>query len=76
MALKVSIQIFKVANRMFDWLEISLTYNKSNKHNTVCNSYNVKKAIKSLELENISEAYNLTNQMKYDVTNKTQEHLL
>ena len=61
---------------MFDWLEISLTCNKSDKHNTVCNSYNVKKAIKSLELENISEAYSLTNQMKYDVTNKTQEHLL
>ena len=70
---------FLGANRHFDWLEISLTYNKSDKHDTIYDSYDVEKAasfIKSLELENLSEAYSLTNQMKYDVTNKTQKCLL
>ena len=32
--------------------------------------------IKSLELKSISEAYSLTNQIKYKVANKTQKHLL
>ena len=70
---------FLGANRQFDWLEISLTYDKSDKYNTICDSYNVEKDttfIKLLELKNISEGYSLTNQMKYDVTNKTQKHLL
>ena len=29
------------ANRQFDWLELSLVYDKSDKHNTVYDSYNV-----------------------------------
>ena len=47
-------------NRQFDWLEISLTFDKSDEHNTVYESYNVEKAatfIKSVTLEKISEAY-------------------
>ena len=61
---------FLGANRQFDWLEISLTYGKNEKHNTIYDSYNVEKAatfVKSFELENTSKAYSLTNQIKYDV---------
>ena len=47
---------FRATNRQFDWFKISLVYNKSNKHNTVYDSYNVEKAstfIQSMSLENI-----------------------
>lgn len=49
---------FLGANRQFDWAEISLVYNKSDKHTTINGSYNVEKAaqfIKSIEIENITE---------------------
>lgn len=45
----------------------------------IYDSYNVEKAatlIKSVGLENISESYSLTNQLKYDVNDKTHKHLL
>ena len=32
---------FLGANRQFDWLELSLVYDKSEKHNSVYDSYNV-----------------------------------
>ena len=49
---------FQGANRQFDWIEISLVYDKSDKHLTLYDSYNVEcaaKMKKSLELANISE---------------------
>ena len=70
---------FLGANRQFDWLGISLTFYKSNRHNTIYDSYNVEKAatfIKSIALENIFEACSLMNQMKFDTLNKTQKYLL
>lgn len=70
---------FVGANRQFDWVEIFLVYDKSDKHNMIYDSYNVEKAatlIKSVGLENISESYSLTNQLKYDVNDKTHKHLL
>ena len=70
---------FYGANRQFDWLELSLVYDKSNKHLTICDSYNVEhatKKLKSITLENFTEANSLTNEKKYDVNNNTQKHLL
>ena len=67
------------ANRQFDWIEISLVHDKSDKHLTLYNSYNVEcaaKMIKSLEFANISERYSATNTLKYDTTNNLQKHLL
>ena len=49
---------FPGASRQFDWVEISLVYDKSDKHTKIYDSYNVEKAAqynKSIELENISE---------------------
>ena len=70
---------FLGANRQFDWLEISLVYNKSDKHTTIYDSYNVEiasKKIKSVKLTNFTEIYSLTNEKKYDIENLTQRHLL
>ena len=76
-------QNFKVeflrVNRQFNWLETSLTYDRSDKNAIIYDSYNVEKGsimIKSLELENISETYSLTNEMKYNANNKNKKFML
>ena len=41
--------------RQFDWLELSIVYDKSDKHTTICDSYNTElapKTIKSVKLSN------------------------
>ena len=35
---------FKDAQRQFDWLEISIVYNKSYQHSTICDSYHLELA--------------------------------
>ena len=70
---------FLGSNRQFDWIEISIVPDKSDKHTTIHNSYNRELAvqrIKSLKLSNFTEIYSLTNEKKYDVDNSTQRHLL
>ena len=55
---------FQGANRQFDWIEISLVYDKSDKHLTAYDSYNAEcasKFIKSLEFANISDQHISTN---------------
>ena len=56
-----------------------MVYDKSDKHLTIYDSYNVEhaaKKIKSVSLLNFTEAYSLTNEKKYDVDNNTKKHLL
>ena len=70
---------FLGANRQFDWLEISMVNDKSDKHSTIYNSYNRELAaqkIKTLQLSNFTEIYSLTNEKKYSIDNLTQKHLL
>ena len=70
---------FLGSSRQFDWLEISLVFDKSNKHTTIYDSYNFEvaaKYIKSIKLTNFNEIYSLTNENKYDTDNLTQKHLL
>ena len=53
---------FLGANRQFDWLEIFLVYDKSNKHTRIYDSYNhevAAKTIKSIKLSNFTEIYRL-----------------
>ena len=69
---------FKGCSRLFDWLEISLISNKSNKHLTIYDSYNAECAarlIKNIELSSNSDAYIAKNAMKFDTSNDTQKHL-
>ena len=70
---------FLGANRYFEWIELSLVYDKSDKHTTIYDSYNVKmasKTIKSVRLPNFTEIYSLTNEKKYVIDNLMQKHLL
>ena len=56
---------FLGANRQFDWLEISIVNDKSDKHTTLYDSYNrelAAKKIKTLQLSNFTEIYSLTNE--------------
>ena len=56
---------FLGSNRQFDWLELSIVPDKSNKHKTTYDSYNREMAaqlIKSLKLTNFTELYSLTNE--------------
>ena len=61
---------FLGANRQLDWLQISLTSDKSDKHNTVYESYNVEKGatfFNSIVLENISRnlQFNKSNEIQH-----------
>ena len=58
---------FYGSNRQFDWLEISFVYDKSDTHFMIYDSYNLElaaKLIKSVALENFTEAYSLINEKK------------
>ena len=70
---------FLEPNRQFDWLEISVVFDKSNKHVTLYDSYNVElasKYIKLVKLSNFTEIFSLTNEKKYSMDNLTQKYLL
>ena len=54
---------FLGANRQFHWLEMSLVFDKSDKHKIIYDSYNIElaaKHIKSVKLSNFTEIYSLT----------------
>ena len=70
---------FLGSNRQFDWLELSLVFDKCHKHTTIWDSYNIEvaaKTIKFVKLRNFTEIYSLTNEKKYDIDNLTQKYLL
>ena len=63
---------FLGTNRQFDWIEISLVYDQSDKHTTIYDSYNVEmasKRIKSIRLIDFTEIYSLTHEEKNDIDN-------
>ena len=51
-----------VANRQFDWIEISIIHGKSNKHTTIYDSYNRKMAEKKYSTDNLTQRYLLYKQ--------------
>ena len=58
---------FLGGNRLFDWLEISIVNDKSDKHSNIYDSYNRELAaqkIKTLQLSNFTEIYSLTYEKK------------
>ena len=58
---------FLGANRQFDWIEICIVPDKSDKHTTIYDSNNREMAaqlIKTLKLTNFTEIYSLTNEKK------------
>ena len=46
---------FKGCNRQFDWTEVSLIYNKSNKYLTLYDSYNVECAAQMIKSFNLGK---------------------
>ena len=58
---------FLGSNRQFDWIEISIVSDKSNKNTTIYGSYNRELAaqnIKTPKLSNFTEIYSLTSKKK------------
>ena len=69
---------FKGCERQFDLLEISLIYNKTDKHLIIYDSYNTKcaaKMMKSIKLGNISGVHSATKTMKFDTLNDNQKKI-
>ena len=61
---------FKGAQRQFDWIEISIVYNKSYQHSTIYDSYDLELAarlIKTVKFENTSSTYSLTGEFSYNM---------
>ena len=70
---------FKGAQRQFNWLEISIVYDKSYQHTTIYDSYDLElaaKLIKTIKFENTSSTYSLTGKLSYDLTNEDETFLL
>ena len=64
---------FLDAYRQFDWIEISIVPDKSDKHTTTYDSYNreiTAQLIKSLRLINFSDLYSLTNEKEISTGNQ------
>ena len=70
---------FKGAQRQFDWLEISIVYDKSYQHTTPYDSYDVElasKIIKSIKFENTTSTYSLTGKLSFDLELNEDKNLL
>ena len=70
---------FKGAQRQFDWLEILIVYDKSYKHTTIYDSYDLElaaKLIKTVKFENTSMTYSLTGKLSYDLEKEDEKNIL
>ena len=70
---------FKGAQRQFDWLEISIVYDKSFQHTTIYNSYDLEiasKLIKIIKFENTSRTYSLTGKLSFDLEKDDDKNIL
>ena len=71
--------LFKGAQRQFDWLEISIVYDKSFQHTTIYDSYDLEltsKLIKTIKFENTSTTYSLTGKLSYDLGKEDDKNIL
>ena len=57
---------FTGGNRQFDWLEISLLYDKSDKHLIIYDSYNAKCAVRMIKKNRAIEHIRRVQRKKYD----------
>ena len=70
---------FKGVQRQFEWLEISLIYDKSYQHLTIYDSYGLElaaKMIESIKFENTTSTYSLTGKLEYDCKNRDKKTML
>ena len=62
---------FLGANRQFEWTELPIVYDKSDKHSTIYDSYNIElaaKTIESVKLFNFTEIYRLKTKTNMTLT--------
>ena len=60
---------FEGTQRQFEWLEISLVYDKSYQHLMIYDSYDLElaaKIVQSIKFENTTSIYSLTGKLKYN----------
>ena len=70
---------FKGAQRQFEWLEISLIYDKCYQHLTIYDSYDLElaaKMIQSIKFGNTTSTYSLTGKLEYDYKNHDEKTML
>ena len=70
---------FTNAFKQFEFLEISLVWDKSDQHTTIYDSYNAEIAathIKSIKLQNASNTYSEFNTVKFDFTDEEDKYNL
>ena len=70
---------FKGRQRQFDWLEISIVYEKSFQHATIYDSYDLElasKIIKTIKFENTSTTYSLTVKLSFDIEKDDDKNIL
>ena len=70
---------FKGAQRQFDWLEISIVYDKSFQHTTIYDSYDLEmasKLIRTIKFENTSTTYGITGKLSFDLEKDDGKNIL
>ena len=70
---------FKGVQRQFNWLEISIVYDKSYQHTRIYDSYDLEltaRLIQSLKFENTSSTYSLTGKLSNDLEKEDNKHLI
>ena len=70
---------FKGTQRQFDWLDISVVYDKSYQHTTIYDSYDLKlasKLIQTIKFENTTTTYSLTGKLSYDFEKDDGKNIL
>ena len=69
---------FKGSQRQFEWLEISLVYDKSYQHLTIYDSYDLElaaKMIQSIKFENKISTYCLTGKLECNYKNEDEKNI-
>ena len=65
--------------RQFDWLEISIVYDKSFQHKTIYDSYDLEmasKLIRTIKFENTSTTYSVTGKLSFDLEKDDDKNIL
>ena len=69
---------FKGVQRQFDWLKISIVYNKSFQYKTIYDSYDLElasKLITTIKFENTSTTYSLTGKLSHDLEKEDNKNV-
>ena len=70
---------FNGAQRQFDWLQISIVYDKSFQHTTIYGSHDLElasKIIQTIKFENTSTTYSLTGKLSFDMEKEDKKNIL